>query len=777
MNELGNDRVTGRVNARADRARGAAKLHARADRRRRGRAARGPLRSRSRCARSRIDVRRDGRAARCAALRVWARRRRGPRPLHPAHRGRDRATRSSSSPSASVDADGRPRADDARSTLALRLRRRAPRRACASTLAGAEHGRARARAPTATPLRLGAGVGRRAPASASPGSARATRCASTTPGARSSSAPTAPTPGPTARRTCSTLGGIPQGDYAPVPWLQSSARLRALARDVRQRHALRARRPARACRRARARRPAARCTCSPTRRPPPACAATCALTGLPGAAARVGLRALEVARRLRAPGRRRGGLRRLPLARHPARRDRDRLAVGDAIQHLGAQPAPVPGLRRDGARGCARDGVRTVVWVTPWVNLESLDGQIPPDPGSRRLHREPAPNYARAREPGTSSATPTATPYVARWWMGTGSPVDFTRPRRRGVVARAGRGARSRSASRASRPTTARATTSPEDVRFADGTHRARRRPGRYGGALPARRCSARSTRSTGRARRALRAQRLERPAGDRAAVGRRPGVGLLVAADARRRARSRRRQRLLELVARRRRLPRPAPASSAARRSCCVRWAQFGCFTPLMQAHGRLEQEPWTYDRETLDALPRLRPAARDARPLHPRRGRDARRAAGCRSSARCSLLDPADPRGWSVADAFGFGPVALGRAGARGGRARARGVAAARRLDRVLVGRARCAAAREVVGAGAAGRDPGVGARGRDRRHLPGRARRAPGSATRPRRARRSTRRCGASRAAAAPRAPGRRDRRALAARALVGRPAVPT
>ena len=37
------------------------------------------------------------------------------------------------------------------------------------------------------------------------------------------SAPTAATPGPTARPTCSRQGGIPQGDYAPVPWLLSSA--------------------------------------------------------------------------------------------------------------------------------------------------------------------------------------------------------------------------------------------------------------------------------------------------------------------------------------------------------------------------------------------------------------------------------------------------------------------------------------------------------------------------------------------------------------------------
>ncbi len=53
------------------------------------------------------------------------------------------------------------------------------------------------------------------------------------------------------------------------------------------------------------------------------------------------------------------------------------------------------------------DGVRTVVWVTPWVNLDSRDGQIPPQPESERLHREPASNYASGRRPATSCGTPT----------------------------------------------------------------------------------------------------------------------------------------------------------------------------------------------------------------------------------------------------------------------------------------------------------------------------------------------------------------------------------
>ena len=72
--------------------------------------------------------------------------------------------------------------------------------------------------------------------------------------------------------------------------------------------------------------------------------------------------------------------------------------------------------------------VRTVVWVTPWVNLDSSDGQRPPDADSERLHREPASNYAEGAAGGHFVRGPDGEPHVARWWMGTGSPVDFTSP-------------------------------------------------------------------------------------------------------------------------------------------------------------------------------------------------------------------------------------------------------------------------------------------------------------------------------------------------------------
>jgi alpha-glucosidase (family GH31 glycosyl hydrolase) len=68
------------------------------------------------------------------------------------------------------------------------------------------------------------------------------------------------------------------------------------------------------------------------------------------------------------------------------------------------------------------DGVRTVVWVTPWVNTDSRDGQIPPQPESERLHREPASNYAPGVAAGAfvSAADGSREPFVTQWWMGTG---------------------------------------------------------------------------------------------------------------------------------------------------------------------------------------------------------------------------------------------------------------------------------------------------------------------------------------------------------------------
>ena len=122
------------------------------------------------------------------------------------------------------------------------------------------------------------------------------------------------------------------------------------------------------------------------------------------------------------------------------------------------------------------------------------------------------------------------------------------------------------------------------------------------------------------------------------------------------------------------------------------------------MQAHGRFAQEPWTYD-------------ARDARRstaryvlLHERLVPYVRAAAA--TAARCGLpivrplllIDPADARGWTIADAYGYGPALWVAPVLEDGRARARGAAAARRLDRLLDAASDVAAAASVRGAGAA-------------------------------------------------------------------------
>ena len=83
------------------------------------------------------------------------------------------------------------------------------------------------------------------------------------------------------------------------------------------------------------------------------------------AASRMGLWTLEEPRRLRAPGRCRGRLARIPPQRPAARRDRDRLSLGDAIQHLALQPSPVPGRpghgEGDARRRCPHGGLGDAV--------------------------------------------------------------------------------------------------------------------------------------------------------------------------------------------------------------------------------------------------------------------------------------------------------------------------------------------------------------------------------------------------------------------------------
>jgi alpha-glucosidase (family GH31 glycosyl hydrolase) len=300
------------------------------------------------------------------------------------------------------------------------------------------------------------------------------------------------------------------------------------------------------------------------------------------------------------------------------------------------------------------DGVRTVVWVTPWVNLDSTDGQRPPDPESERLHRRPAPNYAEGLWAGNFIRGRDAGPHVGRWWMGVGSPVDFSSPAARrwwnkqarnvlelgveGIKADDGEG-----------------YYIPADARFAD------------------RRAGAEAAWAYGELyRRTMQEVLDEVHPGTGVVFGRcgwsgQQATGLTWGGDQVSDFWS-----LRALVA----ATLTAAASGFSNwshdvggylgkrlvercpRELLVRWVQFGCFTPLMQAHGRFDQEAWRYDDHTLDTY-------REYLLLHERLVPYIRAAAATAARAGLpiirplALIDPADNRGWSLADAYGFGPA----------------------------------------------------------------------------------------------------------------------
>jgi alpha-D-xyloside xylohydrolase len=306
-------------------------------------------------------------------------------------------------------------------------------------------------------------------------------------------------------------------------------------------------------------------------------------------------------------------------------------------------------------KGMRDDGVRTVVWVTPWVNLESIDGQRPPDPASEKLHREPAPNYAEGADAGHYVRAAGGEPYVGRWWMGTGSIVDFTSEGARewwrqltrnvfelgveGVKADDGEG-----------------YYFPPDSLLADG------------------RRGAEAAWEYGRLYRETTQEALDAAHGEgRGVVFGRSGwtgqqaVGMLWGGDQASDFWS-----LQALVA----SLLTAAASGFSNLShdvggylgrrlaercepeLLVRWAQLGALSPLMQAHGRFQQEAWTYDRHILDLY-------REAVVLHERLVPYIRAAA---ATARRSglpimrplcLADPGDPEGWAIADSFLLGPA----------------------------------------------------------------------------------------------------------------------
>jgi alpha-glucosidase (family GH31 glycosyl hydrolase) len=300
------------------------------------------------------------------------------------------------------------------------------------------------------------------------------------------------------------------------------------------------------------------------------------------------------------------------------------------------------------------DGVRTVLWCTPWSNLDSSKGQIPPQAESERLHREPASNYAEGAERGHFVRAPSGEPYLNEWWMGTGSPIDFSSPEaerwwREQVkqILRLG----------------------VEGIKVDDGD-------GYYIGdeaVLADGRSGQQAAWDLGT---------LHRVSIQRALDEVHPGAGVLFG-----RSGWTGQQAvgstwggdqpsdfwsLRVLVV--------ATLSAAAsgisnwshdiggylghrliercRPELLARWLQFGCFTPLMQAHSKMPQEPWNYG-DRIMALYRgyvllheqLVPYVRAAAATAARTGLPIIRP--------LCLTDPSDPRGWTLTDAYGYGPA----------------------------------------------------------------------------------------------------------------------
>ncbi|HEX5192288.1 MAG TPA: TIM-barrel domain-containing protein [Solirubrobacteraceae bacterium] len=297
-------------------------------------------------------------------------------------------------------------------------------------------------------------------------------------------------------------------------------------------------------------------------------------------------------------------------------------------------------------------GVRTVLWCTPWVNRDSRDGQIPPQPASERLHREPASNYAAGERHYVKSAE--GEPLVRRWWMGTGSPIDFTSAEaerwwRRQVKRILKLGVQGIKIDDGD------GYYIPDDALLSDG-RRGVEAAWELGG--------------------------LHRRSLQRALDEVHPHTGVLFgrsgwtsqhatghtwggdqASDF---------WSLRALVV----ATLAAAASGFSNWShdiggylghrlvercppeLLVRWLQFGCFTPLMHAHARMPQEPWRYGEHVMDCYrayvslhEQLVPYVRAAAATAARTGLPIIRP--------LCLTDPGDPRGWTITDAYGYGPA----------------------------------------------------------------------------------------------------------------------